>query len=157
MLVVDWRRRGRAGVRAVGTHGGTVAATDGRAAAVWQWHSVDGTERAGGGRGHAGLESRGRRGGRRRRQRAWQLAEPDSELQPTSLPTSRHADLCHLVTPSSSWPMPVEHQLQCIPQASMGQATEQAMGSRMANCLHLRASLHYLRWLEYESVTFLTL
>jgi len=32
---------------------------------------------------------------------------------------------------------PVEQQLQCIPQASTGQATEQAMGSRMAYCLHL--------------------
>ena len=33
---------------------------------------------------------------------------------------------------------PVEHQLQCIRQASTGQATQQAMGSRMADCLHLR-------------------
>ena len=41
-------------------------------------------------------------------------------------------------------PRPVDHQLQSIPQASTGRATEQAMGSRMADCLHLRASLHIL-------------
>jgi len=38
--------------------------------------------------------------------------------------------------PHSYVSKPVEHQLQCIPQASTGQATEQAMGSRMAwDCL----------------------
>ena len=41
-------------------------------------------------------------------------------------------------------PRPVDHQLQSIPQASTGRATEQAMGARMADCLHLRASLHIL-------------
>jgi len=51
---------------------------------------------------------------------------------------------------------PVEHPLQCILQALTGQATEQAIGSRMADCLHLPASLHYLRWSEYESISFLT-
>jgi len=33
---------------------------------------------------------------------------------------------------------------------------DQAMGARMADCLHLRASLRYLRWLQYQSM-FLTL
>jgi len=28
------------------------------------------------------------------------------------------------------------------------------MGSRMADCSHLRASLHYLRPLEYEIISF---
>ena len=53
-------------------------------------------------------------------------------------------------------PKPVEHQLHCISQAPTGKATEQAMCSTMADCLHLRRQTRHLRWLEYnESMTLL--
>ena len=78
----------------------------------------------------------------------WQPQETDKQVkniiaassQPQTLLTS---SICSPPAATIT-PRPVEHKLQCIPQASTSQATEQAMGSRMADCLRLRGKFAIL-------------